>query len=74
MNNSGITSDNNNGIAFIELTAAENHFEFANSISTALSTSEAELSEIEYIQPGNHIRVPVDYVRSVTMVREELYD
>ena len=47
MNNSGITSGNNSGIAFIELTAAENHFEFANSISTALSTAEAELSEIE---------------------------
>ena len=47
MNNSGITSGNNSGIAFIELTVAENHFEFANSISTALSTAEAELSEIE---------------------------
>ena len=47
MNNSGITSGNNSGIAFIELTAAENHFEFANSISTALSTAEAELSELE---------------------------
>ena len=47
MNNSGITSGNNSGIAFIELTAAENHFEFANSISTALAAAEAELSEIE---------------------------
>ncbi len=41
------TSGKSAGIALIELTAAENHFEFANSISTALLSAEAELSEIE---------------------------
>lgn len=29
---------------------------------------------IEYLQPGNEITVPVDYVESIKLVREELYD
>lgn len=31
-------------------------------------------AEIEFIQAGNYIKIPVDYVHSVTMTREELYD
>ena len=29
---------------------------------------------IEYVLPGSYIEVPVDYVKSVTVVREEFYD
>lgn len=47
MINSVITSGNDTGIALLELNAEENHFEFANSITTALSIAETELLEIE---------------------------
>ena len=29
---------------------------------------------IEYLQKGNEITIPIDYVESVTLTREELYD
>ena len=32
------------------------------------------IKKIEYCQPGNEITVPVDYVDSITLTREELYD
>ena len=42
MNNSGITSGNNNGIAFTDLTDAKNTFDFTRSIYTPLTTAEAK--------------------------------
>ena len=30
--------------------------------------------QIEFMQPGNYVSVPVDYVRRITVRREELYD
>lgn len=30
--------------------------------------------KIDYLQPGNKIVIPIDYVESVTLTREELYD
>ena len=47
MNSSIQTPVKDSGIVFLELTATESHFDFSNSISAALSTAEAELSEIE---------------------------
>ena len=30
--------------------------------------------DIEYLQVGYNVIVPVDYVESITVIREELYD
>ena len=30
--------------------------------------------KIEFIQPGHEIIIPVDYVKAITITREELYD
>ena len=31
-------------------------------------------SLIEFVQPGNEIRIPVDFIKSLTLQKEELYD
>ena len=36
--------------------------------------SEGMKCQIEFMQPGNHVQVPVDFVKRVTVRREELYD
>lgn len=36
--------------------------------------SEGMKCQIEFMQPGNTVRVPVDFVKRVTVRREELYD
>ena len=29
---------------------------------------------IEFLQPGNHIRIPVDFITDISVRREELYE
>lgn len=56
-----------------EESAFEYDFDALRDYDFSITYSDAE-KDIEYVLPGSYIEVPVDYVKSVTVVREEFYD
>ena len=48
-------------------------FHLMKNYSYEMPCSETRV-DIEFLQPGNYISVPVDYIERVMLIREELYD
>ena len=48
-------------------------FRLLKNYEYAMPCSETRV-DIEFLQPGNYISVPVDYVERIMLIREELYD
>lgn len=59
---------------FDNLTAYEHDFQKLTDYEYKLPFGEETANTIEFLQKGNYVDVPVSYIRSITLRREELFD
>lgn len=57
-----------------QVTAYDYNFERAVDFSYPPPYTEAMKCEIEFMQPGTNIQIPVNFIKAITVKREELYD